>query len=323
MNECLASNKEFLTLKLFPQKDPRKKLALRPLPISVVGLMLFLVLSFVALSISAPAQAYATASDQTTNVSYACGTGYGLTPEGCAPSTCFATGVNSVGISASECSGGSSDSPLFPTNSWVEYATSSVLTKELSGNWIVPKAPTSDDGQTIFLWIGSQQGTWQNHYGFNVIQPVLQWGESADGGGNFWAVASWYVNPDTGEAFASPLLRVNVGDKILGNMTSSNCSSKGCDWVIVSLDQTTGKSTTLNLKHLLGLDPPQHHVYVTLEVYSVDSCSDYPASSPTGFFNLRVNLGHTIPSWKPKILQNDGCGEKVSVINSTSVSLYY
>jgi hypothetical protein len=205
----------------------------------------------------------------------------------------------------------------------MEYATYAVLTKGLSGNWIVPKAPKSSDGQTIFLFIGSQQGTWQNHEGYNIIQPVLQWGPSADGGGNYWAVASWYVNPITGEYYASPILRVNAGDTLLGNMTSSNCSSKGCDWVIVSKDVTTRKSTTLNLKDSLGLDPPQNHVYATLEVYNVLSCSDYPASGQTGFFNLLLNSGHTTPSWKPKVLQNDGCGEKVKVINSTSVNLHY
>ena len=41
--------------------------------------------------------------------------------------------------------------------------------------------------RTIFLFNGIQNST-------SIYQPVLQWGPSAAGGGNFWTVASWYVD---------------------------------------------------------------------------------------------------------------------------------
>lgn len=42
-----------------------------------------------------------------------------------------------------------------------------------------------------------------------IYQPVLQWGESAAGGGNYWGVASWYVDGQGGLALHSNLVRVN------------------------------------------------------------------------------------------------------------------
>jgi hypothetical protein len=46
---------------------------------------------------------------------------------------------------------------------------------------------------------------------------VLQWGPSAAGGGRYWAVASWYVT-SRGQAFHTPLVRVEPGDELVGVM---------------------------------------------------------------------------------------------------------
>ena len=53
-----------------------------------------------------------------------------------------------------------------------------------------------------------------------IYPPVLQWGPSAAGGGNYWAVASWYADGQGGQAFYSQLVQVsNPGDILVGIMT--------------------------------------------------------------------------------------------------------
>jgi hypothetical protein len=62
--------------------------------------------------------------------------------------------------------------------------------------WSVPAFPTTESGQLIYLFNGLQvQVTGSNPAltGLHILQPVLQWGVSPDGGGRNWAVASWFV----------------------------------------------------------------------------------------------------------------------------------
>ena len=92
---------------------------------------------------------------------------------------------------------------------WITYASWSNSTgtpvSSFSTQWYVPPAPIAEDGQIIFLFNGIQNSTM-------IYQPVLQWGVSAAGGGNYWAVASWYADGQGGPAFHSDLVRVNPGD---------------------------------------------------------------------------------------------------------------
>lgn len=55
---------------------------------------------------------------------------------------------------------------------------------------------------------------------FDIIQPVLQFGVSGAGGGEFWSISSWYV-PEGGwfdSAIYSEPLTVEPGDTIFGNV---------------------------------------------------------------------------------------------------------
>src|SRR5215831_4155454 len=89
-----------------------------------------------------------------------------------------------------------------------------------STTWLVPQPPSTTSGQTIFLFNGIQN-TGSN---FGILQPVLQWGTSAAGGGNYWAVASWYVTSG-GQAFHTTLVPVNAGSTLVGVMTQTAVSS--------------------------------------------------------------------------------------------------
>jgi len=71
---------------------------------------------------------------------------------------------------------------------WIAYSywtnTGTPITY-FTTNWVVPSAPTNKGSQTFFLFNGMQDGTTSTSY---IIQPVLQWGPSAAGGGKYWAV---------------------------------------------------------------------------------------------------------------------------------------
>ena len=71
---------------------------------------------------------------------------------------------------------------------------------------------------------------------FDIIQPVIQYGPSFGGGGDYWTLGSWYVTL-TNDVVVSELVQVGVGaldsslrgsdgraqvqkgDSIFGNMT--------------------------------------------------------------------------------------------------------
>ena len=65
----------------------------------------------------------------------------------------------------------------------------------------MPSDPSTNGG-VIFIFNGLEPTT-ENV----IIQPVLQYGVSAAGGGNYWAIASWLVNTTNG--YHSPLETVN------------------------------------------------------------------------------------------------------------------
>src|ERR1700735_749232 len=125
---------------------------------------------------------------------------------------------------------------------WITYAywnnsTGKPITS-FRTNWVVPPVPATDSGQTIFLFNGIQNSTM-------IYQPVLQWGPSAAGGGNYWAVASWYADGQGGKSFYSSLVRVNPGQVLVGVMNETkqsgtnfnyNCQFTGI--VNTSLDTT-------------------------------------------------------------------------------------
>jgi hypothetical protein len=111
------------------------------------------------------------------------------------------------------------DVPGFGTG-WIAYAhwlnTTGQPITNLRTIWKVPPAPTTQSGQIIFLFNGIDPTNPSD----GILQPVLQWGISAAGGGPYWAVASWYVGGD-GHAFHTTPIRVNTGDTVVGVMKAT------------------------------------------------------------------------------------------------------
>jgi len=180
--------------------------------------------------------------------------------------------------------------------------------------WTVPPLPTDEGTQVLFLFNGLQNDGpvlgGKKDVPTTIIQPVLQYGVSEAGGGTYWAIASWFVS-STGHAVYSKLTTVSVGDLLLGNMTNTNGQ-----WDIVTYDTNSGESVTISVR------PGAAELYaaITLEVYQVSSCLEYPQGS-TSFFalDLKDNNGQVIASWTPNVLP--GCKEALDIQSPTTINI--
>jgi hypothetical protein len=201
---------------------------------------------------------------------------------------------------------------------WIVYASWSNNTgnsiSSFSTTWKVPPAPVTQSGQTIFLFNGIQNSSM-------IYQPVLQWGPSAAGGGNFWAVASWYADGQGGQAFVSELTQVNPGDTLVGVMTltgqSGNMFNYNCEFQGIA-------NSGLRI-----LNQPQLTWAVeTLEAYGITQCSDYPNTDHTAMRGINVQPGGLTPAlnWTAVNSITD-CGQHCVVVSNSptegEVDIYY
>lgn len=165
-----------------------------------------------------------------------------------------------------------------------------------STKWVIPPAPTSNDGQEIYLFNGMQPDG-----GAHILQPVLQWGaDSAAGGGAYWAITNWYADGQGGTSIKKPAVQVNVGDVLQGviTCTGSSTDSKG---------NTTYNYTSSFVGHssldCTVTDAPQlTWAYETLEAYGTQivgtnnfnpltQASDYPNTLVTAMFEIELRTG--------------------------------
>jgi len=184
------------------------------------------------------------------------------------------------------------------THSWIESGNAINTTSsfgELTANWTVPPAPTSDDGQTVFLFPGMEDFATDA----TIIQPVLGW--NAGFFGTNWSIASWNCCPKGTTNHSTPV-EVNSGDTIFGTIKSTcSAGTKSCSkWNITTEDQTISKSTTLSET------PSEGQTFTwaqggALEVYEIVQCSDYPPNKSTAFSNLALydyNFNkYSAPGW--------------------------
>jgi len=191
---------------------------------------------------------------------------------------------------------------------WTEYNNPSKVTA-LYGEWKVPPPPTTSEAQILYYWNGVEPED-----NSAVLQPVLQYGLTPAGGGNYWGLASWYVSDS--DAFVTQLMRVNPGDVVQGdNLILSNGS-----WVI-----TGGKLGTTQTVSLVYKPPSNDYTwaYQVLEAYSVANCQvDYPTTGTIVFENIavKVNGQSVVPTWNTQT-KNPTCKERAGVMSPTEVSI--
>eukprot|EP01084_Bolivina_argentea_P133382 235392_1 len=193
------------------------------------------------------------------------------------------------------------------------------------GDWKVPVVPTRN-GQILYTFTGMQNIDWvppekEPSQPFDIIQPVMQYGRTPAGGGDYWGLASWYVTLKAG-AYHSKVIKLEPGDTVFGNMTRTGPET----FFINGVDTRTNENATLTIsKSLLSSQP---WIYVTLEVYDVTSCDQYPKSgTPMPYTNLQLfESGRQSPiTWtvgtngqNPPV-----CGATIKVIDGTAVTITF
>ena len=169
---------------------------------------------------------------------------------------------------------------------WITYASWSNGTgtpvSRFATSWVVPPVPATSSGQTVFLFNGIQNSTM-------IYQPVLQWGPSAAGGGDYWAIASWYADGQGGVAFYSALTQVNPGDVLTGVMTLTGSDTNGYSYDCVFAGIADSDLVITDVEELTWC-------IQTLEAYSITAPSDYPATNKTALSAISLATGATYPS---------------------------
>ena len=123
-------------------------------------------------------------------------------------------------------------------------------------------------------------------------------------------------------AVHSKLIQVKSGDIIFGNMTKTGSDS----WFINGVDLETNENATLSITRAILKTQPW--VYVTLEVYDVTSCEQYPPSgTEMPYTNLVLyESGNEKPiSWT---VGTDGqsppvCDAKIAVKDASDVTITF
>jgi hypothetical protein len=178
-------------------------------------------------------------------------------------------------------------------NGWVASvnSTSQGPITSLGADWIVPPAPSSAQNQTLFFFPGVEPAA----TGDVILQPVLAWNGFGD---HAWTIASWACCKD-GNVFNSAPVNVAAGHRLTGTLTGASCSGGVCaNWTIKTKDNTTAQSTTFAAT---GDGEQMSWVFGgAMEIYGVDTCTEYPGSTSIGFSNIQVRNtagSLVLPAW--------------------------
>ncbi|KAF8310672.1 hypothetical protein DL93DRAFT_2099289 [Clavulina sp. PMI_390] len=174
---------------------------------------------------------------------------------------------------------------------WIAYAywlnTLTTPINYFTSTWVVPSTPASVDGQTVFLFNSIEPSS-----GNAILQPVLQFGSSAAGGGNYWAVANWYGINNV--YYYTALQTVSTGQSLQGVITLTNPSTCGSASTCNYQSAFSGMSNTMSVTGSAQLTWATE----TLEAYNLVSNKDFPPVSMTfGNIGITTTAGSPSVTW--------------------------
>ncbi|KAF7307861.1 hypothetical protein MKEN_01146400 [Mycena kentingensis (nom. inval.)] len=192
--------------------------------------------------------------------------------------------------------------------SWLNQGSSPIAS--FTTTWKVPPVPATNHGQTIFLFNSIEPNS-----GNAIIQPVLQYGPSAAGGGSFWAVASWYLVGS--QTFFTTPVRVNAGQTLNGIITLVSQQSSSSFTYNTAFTNVGGTSLTI------AGSAPLTWATETLEAYGVTAISDYPSGSTLfSGINLKLASGATPSvSWSVVNDASEGLTTTVGTNGATNAAI--
>lgn len=204
----------------------------------------------------------------------------------------------------------------FTDNGWISFASwynhQGKPISYFGTDWNVPPNPSSYTGQTLFI--------------FNSIEPasydaVLQFGPSAAGGGEYWAITSWYVVGD--QAYLAPgLYFVPEGTFLGGQITLIGHKKRNFSY---TSDFYGYSGTTLTVRDI----PQLVRATETLEVYGLSQCTDFPNTAYSLMHSIGITLkGSITPSvgWSINDVAT-ACGVQTTIVvngaSNGAVAIFY
>lgn len=159
------------------------------------------------------------------------------------------------------------------------------------------------------------------------MQPVLQWGSSAAGGGAYWSAACWYVTQQA--AFYTQPFNVNPGDSIVGSV--GRVEEDASNYVYYCTMHMPGVWSWLGgIRNV----PEMYQAMKALEAYGptlgigdLPQCDLYPATDLTPFTvtTIRTNQGQASLTWTTA--GSGSCGTYAAVVSNANpggqVDLHY
>jgi hypothetical protein len=184
---------------------------------------------------------------------------------------------------------------------WPNQPSTADITK-LVATWQVPQAPTNQQDQFIFIFIGLESISELNAPG-GILQPVLQWTNGPNAGANAgWFIRSWYVtaefdpskyprlpNPNSAVDQAnlanenrcySLAVPVNSGDMITGSIQGGKDANGKYNYTCSLLRNGQPTNTVLQLNDI----PKPVYAVCAVESYNITvtpRSQDYPAAPIT------------------------------------------
>ncbi len=226
---------------------------------------------------------------------------------------------------------------------WIDgaYTTQSAL-GGIWAEWEVPNNPTigyDEPIPLIYFWNGLEECSGASGCeSSSLLQPLLVWGGDGycKGTGEYWAIQS-AIYTAAGNVYCTNALQVNVGNWIVGNITSGApgnpaCSGNTCSWAVITEDLNTGAKvilscstsyyTTATQTSQLCNVPVRTWAATLLEVYDIN-CDQYPSGGSTPFEASVYNTAHSIlaGTWSPEVY-TPGCGAGASASGHTVETIY-
>jgi hypothetical protein len=205
---------------------------------------------------------------------------------------------------------------------WVQYGywlSNDVPVEYVSGSWLVPKEPRRQDGQTIFLHQAIQAG-----YGKDllILSVATQWGPSAAGGGDSWALTCFAAKGT--DVYTGALIELEPGDEVQAFFDYSVRSGLPC-WECRG--ESNNGETQISIVSLAGISSIDEVYGAVLEAYSQTAMTEehYPRSQSTLFHEIEVDTTDATcvdTEWTPKVV-SPGYGRKVEVHGVREIELFY
>jgi hypothetical protein len=156
--------------------------------------------------------------------------------------------------------------------------------------------------------------------GVATLQPSIQWGKSAAGGGQYWSFASWYTDEYGNYMYSnwqSGYYAINEKDNIIGNITQLNNGT----YYIATTDTVTKLTSAL----FVNVDIPVTSGTVGMSCFQFLACWELPAGPSVTFDNIKMSVGRNTvrkpftPAWNG--FMQGVCGEDYKINSPSQVVL--